>query len=64
MTAYLSIAVLVAIAALIVIARGRIAHLQSLLAGGTVGPGCAIAQAAGVLLLALLILLGHLAGMF
>jgi len=61
---YASIAILVVIAALILIARGRIAKLQSLLAGGAVGPGCAIAQAVGVLVLALLILLGHLAGMF
>jgi hypothetical protein len=61
---YASIAVLVAIAALIVVGRERIASLQSALAGGAVGPGCAIAQAVGVLVLALLILLGHLAGIF
>lgn len=64
MIAYASIAVLVAIAAMIVVARGRIAELQSGLAGGNVGPGCAIAQAVAVLLLALLIFLGHRAGMF
>ena len=64
MIAYASIAILVAIAAMIVIARGRIAELQSGLAGGAVGPGCAVAQAAALLLIALLILVGHLAGMF
>lgn len=61
---WLSIGLLVAIAAIIVLGRGRIAHLQSILAGGGVGPGCVIAQAAAVLLLALLILIGRLAGMF
>jgi len=61
---WLSIAVLVAIAAVIVAARDRIARLQSMLAGGAVMPGCAIAEAAAVLLLALLIFLGHRAGMF
>ena len=61
---YASVAVLAVIAALIVVARDRIARLQSGLAGGAVGPGCAIAQAAAVLLIALLILLGHFAGMF
>jgi len=61
---WLSIAVLVAIAAVIVAARERIARLQSMLAGGAVMPGCAIAEAAAVLLLALLIFLGHRAGMF
>jgi len=60
---WLSIAVLVAIAIVIVIARDRIARLQSMLAGGAVMPGCAIAEAAAVLLLALLIFLGHRAGM-
>jgi hypothetical protein len=64
MMVYASVAVLVAIAALIVAARVRIASLQSGLAGGNVGPGCAVAQAAAVLVLALLILLGHFAGMF
>jgi hypothetical protein len=61
---WLSIGILVAIAALVVIARDRIASLQSLLAGGTVGPGCAIAQAVALLLLALLIFIGHRAGVF
>jgi hypothetical protein len=61
---WLSIILLVAIAAIIVVARGRIAHLQSLLVGGAVMPGCAIAEAVAVLLLALLIFLGHRAGMF
>ena len=61
---WISIITLVLIAALIVIARDRIAELQSGLAGGAVGPGCAIAQAAALLLIALLILLGHAAGMF
>ena len=61
---WLSIAVLVAIAAVMVAARDRIARLQSMLAGGAVMPGCAIAEAAAVLLLALLIFLGHRAGMF
>ena len=61
---WLSIAVLVVIAAVIVAARDRIARLQSMLAGGAVMPGCAIAEAAAVLLLALLIFLGHRAGMF
>jgi hypothetical protein len=59
-----SIVVLVLVAAIIVIARHRIARLQSLLAGGAVMPGCAIAEAVAVLLLAILILLGHRAGMF
>ena len=61
---WLSIALLVTAAAIIVIARDRIARLQSLLAGGAVMPGCAIAEAVAVLLLALLIFLGHRAGMF
>ncbi|HKS24560.1 MAG TPA: hypothetical protein VJZ76_17295 [Thermoanaerobaculia bacterium] len=61
---WLSIGVLVAIAALVILTRDRIAHLQSALAGGAVRPGCAVAQAAALLLLALLILLGHVAGMF
>jgi len=61
---WLSIAVLVAIAAVIVAARDRIARLQSMLAGGAVMPGCAIAEAAAVLLLALLIFIGHREGMF
>jgi len=61
---WLAVAVLVAIAAIIIAARDRIAQLQSGLAGGGVGPGCAIVQAAALLLLALLIVLGHLAGMF
>lgn len=61
---YGSIAALVAVAALIVAGRVRIAELQSALAGGSVGPGCAVAQAAAVLVLAVLILVGHLAGMF
>jgi hypothetical protein len=61
---WLSIAILIAIAAMIVVARARIAGLQSLLAGGNVGPGCAIAQAVALLVLALLIFLGHRAGMF
>ena len=64
MMVYASVAILAAIAALIVVARDRIARLQSGLAGGAVSPGCAIAQAAAVLLIALLILLGHFAGMF
>jgi hypothetical protein len=64
MLVWLSIAALVAVAAIIVIARDRIARLQSLLAGGAVMPGCAIAEAVAVLLLALLILWGHRAGMF
>jgi hypothetical protein len=41
---WLSIAVLVAIAAMVIIARDRIARLQSGLAGGAVGPGCVIAR--------------------
>ena len=61
---WLAMALLVAIAAMIVVVRDHIARLQSALAGGAIGPGCAIAQAAAVLLLALLIFLGHLAGMF
>jgi hypothetical protein len=61
---WLSIGLLVAVAIVIVIARDRIARLQSLLAGGAVMPGCAIAEAAAVLLVALLIFLGHRAGMF
>jgi hypothetical protein len=61
---WLSIGVLVAIAALVILTRDRIAHLQSALAGGAVRPGCAVAQAAALLLLALLILLGYVAGMF
>ena len=59
-----SIVVLVLVAAIIGIARDRIARLQSLLAGGAVMPGCAIAEAVAVLLLAILIFLGHQAGMF
>lgn len=61
---WLSIGILVAIAAMVVVARDRIARLQSLLAGGAVGPGCAIAQAVALLLLALLIFIGHRAGVF
>jgi hypothetical protein len=61
---WLSIGILVAIAALVFIARDRIASLQSLLAGGAIGPGCAIAQAVALLLLALLIFIGHRAGVF
>jgi len=64
MLVWLSIVILAIIAAMIVIARDRIARLQSMLAGGAVMPGCAIAEAAAVLLLALLIFLGHRAGMF
>ena len=64
MLVWLSIAALVSVAAIIVIARDRIAHLQSLLAGGAVMPGCAIAEAVALLLVALLIFLGHRAGMF
>jgi hypothetical protein len=64
MLVWLSIATLIVIAAIIVMARDRIARLQSLLAGGAVMPGCAIAEAVAVLLLALLIFLGHRAGMF
>jgi hypothetical protein len=64
MLIWLSIAVLVLIAAIIVVARDRIARLQSLLAGGAVMPGCAIAEAVALLLLALLIFLGDRAGMF
>ena len=61
---WLSIGVLVAIAALVILTRDRIAHLQSALAGGAVRPGCALAQAAALLVLALLIFLGHVAGVF
>ena len=61
---WLSIGLLVAVAIVIVIARDRIAHLQSLLAGGAVMPGCAIAEAVALLLVALLIFLGHRTGMF
>ncbi len=61
---YASIVILVLIAAMVVIARERIVQLQSGLAGGAVGPGCAIAQAVALLVLALLIFLGHRAGMF
>ena len=64
MLVWLSIAALIVIAAIIVMTRDRIAHLQSLLAGGAVMPGCAIAEAVALLLLALLIFLGHRAGMF
>jgi len=59
-----SIVVLVLVAAIIGIARDRIARLQSLLAGGAVMPGCAIAEAVAVLLLEILIFLGHRVGMF
>jgi hypothetical protein len=61
---WLPIGVLVAIATMVIATRGRIARLQSGLAGGAVRPGCVIAQAAALLLLALLIFLGHVAGMF
>ena len=64
MLVWLSIAALIVIAAIIIAARDRIAHLQSLLAGGAVMPGCAIAEAVALLLVALLIFLGHRAGMF
>jgi len=64
MLVWLSIVVLVLIAAIIVVARDRIAHLQSLLVGGAVMPGCAIAEELAVLLQALLIFLRHRAGMF
>src|SRR5436190_508207 len=53
MLVWLSIAALVSVAAIIVIARDRIVHLQSLLAGGAVMPGCAIAEAVALLLVAL-----------
>ena len=61
---WLAVATIVAIAAIVVAARDRIAQLQSGLAGGAIGPGCAIAQAIALLVLAALILLGHFAGMF
>ena len=41
-----------ACAGLLVWQRGYFAELQSLLAGGSIGPGCVIAEAAVVILLA------------
>lgn len=63
MLVWASIAVLVLIAAIVYLQRARIASLQAGLAGGTIGPGCVVAQAAGVLLIALLIWIGHATGM-
>lgn len=57
-----SIVALIAIAVLIIASRQRLALLQSALAGGTVGPGCVIAQAVAVLLLALLVFIGWRVG--
>jgi len=57
-----AIVALVVIAAIIVVSRQRIADLQAALAGGTVAPGCVIAQAVAVLILAVLIFIGWRAG--
>jgi len=57
-----AVVALVAIAAMIVVSRQRIADLQGVLAGGAVGPGCVVAQAVAVLILAVLIFVGWRVG--
>jgi hypothetical protein len=42
--------------------RRDLAEMHSILFGGTLGPGCVIAEAAFLALLALLIVVGHLRG--
>jgi len=53
---------LVVVALATVLARRPLADLQSMLAGGTVLPGCVIAEAAVFLLLAVAIVLLYRAG--
>lgn len=52
-----------AVAAAVFIQRRQLAHLQALVLGGSIFPGCVTAQAAVLLLLALLLVLAHLNGL-
>jgi hypothetical protein len=63
MTWLIGAAFFVACAGLLVWQRGYFAELQSLLAGGSIGPGCVIAEAVVVLLLAGALLVAYRVGL-
>lgn len=53
---------LVLIAVFFIVIRGKLARIQSLFAGGNISPGCIVAEAAVILLLALLVVLARKMG--
>jgi hypothetical protein len=57
-----SVLLFVAAGAGLILARKPLAHLQSLLAGGSMPPGCVIAEGVAFLLLAALVLLAYRLG--
>lgn len=63
MIVFASAALFAAIGVLFFIKRRQLAELQSMMAGGTVVPGCAVAEGVVFLILAALALIAHRMGM-
>ena len=59
MLIWASVLLFVAAGAGLIIARRPLAHLQLLLAGGSMPPGCVIAEGVALLLLAALVILAY-----
>ena len=53
---------LVLIAVFFIVIRKKLARIQSLFAGGNISPGCIVAEAAAIFLVALLVILAHRMG--
>ncbi len=49
---------------ILIVMRKDLAHLQALLAGGTMPPGCVIAEAIAFFVLAALVVVAHHYGLF
>jgi hypothetical protein len=62
MIAVLSAAFLVALAFVVLMQKKQLAQLQALMVGATVAPGCVVAEAVALVLLAVAIVIAHLSG--
>ena len=63
MIAVLSAAFLIALSFIFLMQKKQLAQLQALMVGATVGPGCVVAEAVALVLLAVAIVIAHLSGL-
>ena len=63
MIAVLSAAFLIALSFIFLLQKKQLAQLQALMVGATVAPGCVVAEAVALVLLAVAIVIAHLSGL-